>query len=71
MVVSMQLKFFWIPPHPQKEECKREEAWFTRYVFALFFSPFQNGLNQFLWYCLPMTSKYVRKVTDVPQAQTG
>ena len=25
---------------------------------------FKNGLNTFLWYCLHMTLKYVRKIKD-------
>ena len=30
--------------------------------FTPFFLPFKNGLNAFLWWCLHMTLKYVKKI---------
>ena len=42
--------------------------------FPLFFSPFKNGLNEFLWCCLHMTLKYIKKIkaaADKHSAKNG
>ena len=54
-------------PHYASHICRISDnhlnkALFTLNVFSPFFSPFSDGLNEFLWCCLHMTSKYVRKI---------